>query len=298
MNVCGREVRIDGRLIRIGRLAAEKYEFLDDATATIDRLRQSDERIDLFTFMQNLSQTTPRYDYPLEWDNLAALPISSFDQWWNKQINGKTRNMIRRAEKAGVVVREVPFDDHLVEGISAIYNESPTRQGRRFWHYGKNLAAVRAENGTFLDRSVFIGAFADARLVGFAKLVSDEQGTQAGLMQILSMIQDRDKAPTNALLAQAVRSCAERGIPYLVYANFSYGSKQRDTLADFKVHNGFQRIDLPRYYVPLTIAGRAVLGMGLHHGVRTHVPEGVLASLRKVRRLWQGNLLLSPKETL
>jgi hypothetical protein len=298
MNVCGRDIRIDGTLLRVARLAAEKYEFLDDATAAVELLRQSGVRIDLFTFMQNLSQTSPKYDYPLQWDNLAALPISGFDQWWNKQINGKTRNMIRRAEKAGVVVREVPFDESLVEGISAIYNECPTRQGRQFWHYGKDLAAVRAENGTFLDRSVFLGAFADSRLIGFAKLVSDEQRAQAGLMQILSMIQYRDKAPTNALIAQAVRSCAGRGIPYLVYANFSYGNKQRDTLGDFKLHNGFQRIELPRYYVPLTLVGRAALAMGLHHGVRTHVPETVLASLRKARRLWQDHLLLSPKETL
>jgi hypothetical protein len=37
-------------------------------------------------------------------------------------------------------------------------------------------------------------------------------------MHILSMIRHREKAPTNALIAQAVRSCAERGIPYLWYA--------------------------------------------------------------------------------
>src|SRR5262249_41788559 len=154
-----------------------------------------------------------------------------------QQINGKTRNMIRRAETKGVVVREVAFDDDLVKGISKIYDEVPVRQGRSFWHYGKALSAVRAENGTFLDRSVFLGAFHDGELVGFAKLVSDEAHTQAGLMQILSMIRHRDKSPTNALIAQAVRSCADRGIPFLVYANFSYGNKQRDSLSDFKQHN-------------------------------------------------------------
>ena len=44
-------------------------------------------------------------------------------------------------------------------------------------------------------------------------------------MQIVSMVGHQDKAPTNALIAQAVRSCAERGIPYLWYANMSYGKK-------------------------------------------------------------------------
>jgi hypothetical protein len=298
MNVRGKDIRIDGALIRVGRLAAEKYEFLEDPHATIDALRQSGARIDLFTFMQNVSQRFERHDYALEWDNFAALPVSSFDHWWTKQINGKTRNMVRRAEKAGVLVRDVPFDDALVEGISAIYNECPTRQGKPFWHYGKDLGAVRAENGTFLDRSAFLGAFVDGKLIGFAKLVSDERQGQAALMQIVAMIQHRDKAPTNALIANAVKSCADRGIPYLVYANFAYGKKQRDSLTDFKQHNGFERIDVPRYYVPLTLVGRAALGMGLHQGLRNHVPEPVLARLRKVRRLWQNDLVLSAKETL
>lgn len=297
MNVCGKDIRVDGALVRIGRLAAEKYEFLDDPAATIDAVRRSGARIDLFTFVQNLSQRSARYDYPLEWDNFAAVPVSTVDEWWTKQINGKTRNMVRRAEKAGVVVREVPFDDALVEGISAIYNECPTRQGKPFWHYGKALGAVRAENATFLDRSAFLGAFVDAKLIGFAKLVSDEHHGQAALMQIVAMIQHRDKAPTNALIAHAVKSCAERRIPYLVYASFAYGNKRQDSLTDFKQHNGFERIDVPRYHVPLTRVGRAALGLGLHHGLRERVPEPVLASIRKVRRFCQNELVFGAHET-
>jgi hypothetical protein len=298
VNIAGKDVTVEGRLLRIARLAAEKYEFLDEPGATIDALRGCNTRVDLFTFMQRLSETAPRHAYPLEWDNLAAVPVSTFDHWWTKQINGKTRNMIRRAEKAGVVVRDVPFDDTLVAGISAIYNECPTRQGKPFWHYGKALGAVRRENGTFLHRSVFLGAFWEATPIGFAKLVSDEHRGQAGLMQIVSMIQHRDKAPTNALIAHAVRSCAERGIPYLVYSNFSSRKKQRDTLTEFKQHNGFQRIELPRYYVPLTVLGRAALGMRLHHTLTDHIPEAVLARLRRVRSFCHGAPIMIAKESL
>ena len=50
-------------------------------------------------------------------------------------------------------------------------------------------------------------------VIGFAKLVPDEDHQQAALMQILSMVSHRDKSPTNALIAQAVRSCAERRNP-------------------------------------------------------------------------------------
>ena len=128
------------------------------------------------------------------------------------QIDFKARNKVRKAEKNGVVTREVLFDDALVRGISAIYDEAPIRQGKRFWHYRKDLDAVRRMNGTFLGSKHLHRRILPTDLIGFVKLVSDEDDGQAGLMQIISMIQHRDKAPTNALIAQAVRSCAERGI--------------------------------------------------------------------------------------
>jgi hypothetical protein len=286
VNVCGKDVQVDGRLIRTARLVADGYEFFEQPLAALEQVRSVDTRIDLFTFMQRLPETQPKYDFPLEWDNVAALPVSTFDHWWEKQINAKVRNMVRAAEKRGTVVRTVPFDDALVQGISAIYNESPFRRGRHFHHYGKDLESVRRENGTFLERSVFLGAFFGERLIGFAKLVSDETGAQAGLMQILAMIGHRDKAPTNALIAEAVRSCAARGIPYLVYSQFAYGKKQQDSLSDFKTYNGFRKIDLPRYHVPLTALGRLAIRAGLQHPIADRIPESFVAPLRALRGFW------------
>src|SRR2546428_9025379 len=145
MRVCGKDIRIQGRLIRIARLAAEGYEFLEHPDAALDALRESGVRIDLFTFTQHLPDTSPKCGYPVEWDNVAAVPVATFDHWWTKQIDAKTRNMVRKAEKKGVEVREVPFDDTLVKGIAGLYNECPMRQGKPFWHYGKDLPTVRRE---------------------------------------------------------------------------------------------------------------------------------------------------------
>jgi hypothetical protein len=286
MNVSGKDFNVQGRLVRIARLAAEGFEFLESPEATLVSLRESRIRIDLVTFTQKLPHTAPEYRYAMEWDNVAALPISTFDDWWKRQIDGKTRNMVRRAEKKGVVVREVTFDDALVSGIWAVYNECPIRQGRPFPHYGKDLEAVRKMSATFLDTSIFIGAFLDDRFIGFAKLTYDETRSQATVMHIVSMLQHRDKAPTNALIAQAVQSCAKRGIPYLVYSNFAYGKKQRDSLSDFKENNGFQRVDLPRYYIPLTHIGRVALRLGLHHRFADYIPETLLSRVREFRNAW------------
>jgi len=141
-------------------------------------------------------------------------------------------------------------------------------------------------SATFLDTSIFIGAYFDGDLIGFIKLTTDESRMQAGMMHIVSMIRHRDKAPTNALVAQAVRSCADRGISHLVYSNFAYGKKERSSLSDFKERNGFQRIDLPRYYVPLTRLGWAAFRLGLHHKFVDRLPEPLLAKARDLRYLW------------
>jgi len=286
MEVAGRDIAISGRLIRVARFPAEIYEPPLDPVGMGDTLRASDLRVDLFTFMQKVPDTTPRYRYPMEWDNLAALRISTFDDWLRKQINTNARKALRIAQTRGIVAREVSFDDTLVQGISAIYNESPIRQGKRFPHYGKTLDAVRGENGTFAERSVFIGAFCDSELVGFAKVVCDLDSDQAGIMQILAMIRHSDKRPARALIAQAVRSCADRGIGCLLYSGFTYGKKQSDGLRGFKQVNGFRRIDLPRYYVPLTMTGRIALRLGLHRPIRQRIPEPILAHLRRARRRW------------
>lgn len=289
-------IRIAGRALRIARLDAELYHFLSNPEPLLERLRGSDERVDVFTFLQGLPETEPKFKYPMEWDNLAVVPISSFENWWTKQISGKTRNMVKQAEKKGVEVREIPFDEKLVQGIWEIYNECPMRQGRRFPHFGKDLEAVFRDEATYLDTSSFIGAFHGEELIGFIKLVTDEAGIQAGLMNILSKICHRDKAPTNALIAQAVKSCADRGIGNLVYANFSYGNKQHDSLREFKERNGFQRVEIPRYYVPLTLLGRMALRTGFHHRLVDRIPDSIAERLRAFRKNWQVRRIQHPTE--
>jgi hypothetical protein len=293
VDVDGKEIDIRGKLVRIARLADDTYDFLEDPEAAVEALRKSNFRIDLFTFIQRLPHTWPQYKYPMEMDNLAVLPVSTFDQWWTGQVDNKTRNMVRKAEKKGVELREVPFDEAMIKAISEIYNECPIRQGKPFVHYRKDFQAVRKQAGTFLDRSVFIGAFLAGRMIGFAKLIWDQTRTQAGLVHLLSLVEHRDKAPTNALVAQSVRACAGRSIPYLVYSRFSDGNKQRDSLMDFKENNGFKRVDLPRYYVPFTLFGSAAFHLGLHKRFADHIPEPVLNKARELRNVWRTRRLQS-----
>ena len=254
----------------------------------IEGLRALDRRVDLFTFTQRLADVKPRFSYPMIWDNLAAQPISTFDHWWTRQVDKKTRNMVRRANKKGIVTREVPFDGDLVEAIWRIYNETPVRQGKKYPHYGKSLQAVHDEEATHLESSVFIGAFLENEMIGFGKIVFDDSGTQAGLMNIISLVSKRDSAPTNALIAQAVRSSIAQKAAYLVYSRFSYGEKKEDSLSQFKKNNGFAKVLIPRYHVPLSTGGVLALRLGIHRGLADRIPEPIARRFRHVRRVCYG----------
>ena len=298
MTIGTEDLMVHGRLIRVGRLESDAIDFPDDPPATLIDIQSARAGIDVFTFVQTLPRTQPEFTYAMEWDNFAAMPVSTFEHWWNKQIDRKVRNMARRGEKHGLAVRESTLDAAFAQGIWDIYNESPVRQGKPFWHYGKDVETVRRENASFFERSVYIGAYFQDALIGFLKLVISRDGHQALVMQNLSMMKHRDKSPTNALIAQAVRSCAERGVSHMVYASFSYGRKKRDSLADFKLSNGFQRVEVPRYFVPLTFRGKVAMQLGLHHRLSEHLPESLLAQARKLRGSWYAHKYGLQKETL
>lgn len=286
MEVCGKQVRFRGKLVRIASLDVEGCQFLDDPEAALAVLRKSRSRADLLTFIPRVTSRTPEYSYPMEWDNYAVLKVSTFEDWMKHQVHPKVRTKIRKAEKNGVTAREMPFDDELIKGVHAIYNEAPIRQGRPFRHYGKDLDAVRKMTGTYPEESIFIGAFLEGEMIGFVKLLVGQNRSQARTLHVISMTRHWDKSPTNALLAQAVRSCAQRKIPYLVYGQFSYGKRESDSLADFKKHSGFEKVEIPRYYVPLTLTGRLALRLGLHHTLMEWIPAPAIVRYRKIRSFW------------
>src|SRR5438477_4921403 len=163
--------------------------------------------------------------------------------------------------------------------MTSIFNETPIRQGRRFLHYGKDSETIKREFSRYLFREEIFGAYLAEELAGFIFLA--DAGRYAFLGQIISKIAHRDLAPNNALLAKAVERCAERGFPYLVYVLWL-----DDSLGDFKRSNGFQRFDVPRYFVPLTPIGKLALRLGLNRSWKEAAPKQLRGPLKKLRRRW------------
>jgi len=280
-------VVIQGRVLKVAEIFDEYWlekRHVPDPLKVIAELRASGHVPDLFTFSQRVPDTEPRYEFPMGWSNYAVIPLSTYDHWLKKQVASMTKRNIQSSGKRGVEVRDCAFDDDYVRGIMSIYNETAIRQGRKFWHYGKDFSSVQKENGTYAKRSLFLAAFFEGQMIGYMKIVLDEE--TAAIMQILSKMEFYDKRPNNALMAAGVRKCCSRGIKHLLYEKYVYEGKPDSSLTEYKRSSGFVRIDVPQYFVPLTAKGSLALRLGLNRNQKDKLPYWLTSRLIALRTKW------------
>jgi len=283
-------VRVEDRLViarggalKIASIMDEEWiegEGVRDPEAFVRELKASGFQADIFTFAQKMPNTERHYKYKTEWDNIAALPIKSVPEWLETQVTYDVRKAVKRSGRRGVTARMIEFDDDFVAGIKKIYDENPTRQGRIFWHYGKDLETLKREHSTYLDRCYFVGAYLEDELVGFIRMV--RVGNYLATLQVISMMKYFEKKPVNALLVKAIEFCHEQGFSHLVYGEYVYNDPD-STLTEFKRRNGFEKVLLPRYYVPLTMKGRIALWFGFHHRMADRIPLWLRRPLKKLQ---------------
>jgi len=232
------------------------------------------QRVDIFTFIERswcYRVSNPPSTWIKEEDNVALLEIKDYETWWN-EIDKKTRNMVRKAEKKDVKVIVTEPNEKFIEGVWKIYNETPIRQERAFPHYGQSLESV-AWNIHAAKNSTFIGAFLKEELVGFIQMVHGDNIVV--ISQILSMQEHWDKSLNNALLAKAVEICASKGERWLLYGRVG----NHPSLDRFKESNGFAKFSITRYYIPLTRKGKVAMNLGLNRDVKDVLPQDLKNSL-------------------
>ena len=143
----------------------EKYSLPRRPGEVIAGLRAGGSRIDLFTFLQRPPETSPKFAYPMEWDNLAVLPISTYDTGgladpvYRKEQGSAGREKGRDCPRSSVRRALPPWNRR-------ISITRPRSARKRFPHYGMDLEGARRYAGTFLDRSFFIGALLEDNFLG------------------------------------------------------------------------------------------------------------------------------------
>ena len=101
MQIEGNDVVVEGRLLKSVRLEHEWHDDIQDPETFRVALRKSNVAADLFTFWQRYPSSKQKFNYTAEWEDLAVLPVRSFEEWWSDRIKSRTRGLVRKSEKIG-----------------------------------------------------------------------------------------------------------------------------------------------------------------------------------------------------
>jgi hypothetical protein len=263
----------------LGQVNEEWLEDIEEPEEVIQALKAAPLKVDILRFWQRIPEIEAKYNYYKEWRDVAAIPITDYKDWFERKIVPQARNKIRKTQKFGVVIQETKLSDNLVRGIMGIFNQSPVRRGKRFWHYGKDFETVKKEMSLELSDSIFVTAYYGNELIGFIKLLLADR--YAMIVLILDKTVHRNKAPMNGMIAKAVEICDQRKIPYIVYTVWRRGEHGK-----FQESIGFERIPVPEYFVPVTPKGAIALRLGLHKGLRGLIPGRMMVWLLALRANW------------
>ena len=283
---------VTGKKLKIAKIRGEEMreKEIEAPELYLAALRNDKDRIlraDVFTFAQKLPAVEPKYSYPMERESVAAIPIISFKQWW-EALPQETRKNVRRSQKRGVEISVRELDNDVIEGIRAVNDDSPLRQGMKNAYYGMSSEDTRQRYGEFNGRCDFICAYSGQEMIGFLHLVYREN--VAAILNLTAKPSQFDKRPANALVAKAVEICAARGISHITYGLYNYGNKRDSSLREFKIRNGFVETLVPRYFVPLTLWGRLCMKVNLHRGLIGNLPNSVISIGLRARSLWYKKL--------
>jgi hypothetical protein len=284
LEIDGRIVIATGRWLTTATVRDEAFvqgPIVPDPGRLIEALKQWEEQPDILNFAQKIGEPEAAFGFHREWDDFAVIRVTTYEDWLKNRVKRDVKENLRRARREGVAVRAVAYTDDFVRGIKELYDETPVRQGKRFWHYGKSFDSIKEIHGTYQDRAEYIGAYLGEELIGFVKMVYVDNFAKT--MHVISKERHFHKRPTNALIAKAVEICSDRGLSHFIYGEYNFPGKGKNSLTDFKRHHGFEEVRYPRYFVPLTAKGKLALRLNAHRGVQRHMPAAITHFLLNVR---------------
>jgi hypothetical protein len=286
IEVNGDTLITSGHRLKIARIRGEELreKQIEDPELYIAAIKRDRIlRADIFTFMQKPPATQPKYSYPMEWESVAAISLTNFKQWW-EGLPQESRKNVRRSQKRGVTITVSDLNASVVEGIRAVNDDSPIRQGMRNAYYGLSADDTWKRYSEFDGRCDFLCAYSGENMIGFLHLVYRQD--VAAILNLTVKSSQFDKRPANALVARAAEICEERGISHITYGLYNYGNKRDSSLREFKIRNGFKELLIPRYFVPITPWGSACMKVNLHRGLIGILPPSVISAGLRSRAFW------------
>ena len=95
------------------------------------------------------------------------------------------------------------------------------------------------------------------------------------ISQLLSLQKHWDKSVNNALMAKALEFCANNHIEWVMYGRMG----NHPTLDSFKESNGFRKLLLARYFLPLSTKGKLATKLKLNRELKDSLPPSMKKAL-------------------
>ena len=106
VQVQGRTVAITGKWLKIASIFDEEAidgDVIKEPESFLRDLAARKCGADIFTFAQRIPDTQPKYSYPHETDNSAAVAITTYEEWL-KKIGTDVKQNVKKSAKRGVEV--------------------------------------------------------------------------------------------------------------------------------------------------------------------------------------------------
>src|SRR5215469_515400 len=106
-NIGGRTVIATGRFFKVASIRdadVVEGDLVENPEVFAAALKKSGLNADVLTFFQRPPEISPKFDLFFDWDNYAAVTISTFKNWW-ESVPQETRKNVRRAAKRGVATK-------------------------------------------------------------------------------------------------------------------------------------------------------------------------------------------------
>jgi len=218
-----------------------------------------------YVVLQNLKVTTEVIQTLENWLYVVRVcypmrvKTNDFSEVWNMRYTKKSRNMVRKAVKKGVIIKEInPFN--YINEILAIHQSSPIRQGRPIDPHYLDPLKVKLYFFYFVKKSFFTktyGAFYDKKLIGYLHVFKHENVMHVG--RLMSDTKHFDKAPNDALITEMIKDCCNSldiDFAQYYYVDFKKNEKRsiKSGVDHFKFDHGFRPYKEVVIVIPETFA--------------------------------------------